>query len=89
GLPNVLIESQAIGTPIATMPAGGAPEAFIEGETGILLPEGESPEALADRIEALLLDKEKLAAFSAAAPESVTSRFGHLAMIEKTLGFYF
>ncbi|MCI4660671.1 MAG: glycosyltransferase [Neomegalonema sp.] len=89
GLPNVLVESQAIGTPIATMPAGGAPEAFVQDESGILLPEGAPPEELSRRICELLTNKERLDAFAAAAPEVVTSRFGQEAMIERTLSFYF
>ncbi|MCI4660922.1 MAG: glycosyltransferase [Neomegalonema sp.] len=37
GLPNALIEAQALGVPVITTPAGGASEALRPGETGILL----------------------------------------------------
>ena len=38
GLPNVLIEAQLAGVPVVTTPAGGAPEALLDGVTGTVLP---------------------------------------------------
>lgn len=35
GLPNVLIEAQALGVPVVSAAVGGAPEAFQEGATGL------------------------------------------------------
>ena len=38
GLPNVLLESMSMGTPVIAPDLGGIPEVIIDGETGILLP---------------------------------------------------
>jgi glycosyltransferase involved in cell wall biosynthesis/thioredoxin-like negative regulator of GroEL len=40
GLPNVLIEAQALGVAVATMRVGGAPETLRENETGLVIDEG-------------------------------------------------
>ena len=45
----VLQEAQAMGLPVIASRCCGIPEGVIEGETGLLCPEG-NPEALADRI---------------------------------------
>jgi glycosyltransferase involved in cell wall biosynthesis len=39
GLPNVLIEAQALGVAVATMRVGGAPETVRENETGLVIDE--------------------------------------------------
>jgi glycosyltransferase involved in cell wall biosynthesis len=59
GLPNVLIEAQALGLPVATMDVGGAPETLDPGQTGLVLSEA-APGALAQKICALLHDTERL-----------------------------
>ena len=55
GLPNVLIEAQAMGVPVVTTNAGGAAETMIHGRTGIVLEEAASDFA-ADTIAKLLRD---------------------------------
>jgi glycosyltransferase involved in cell wall biosynthesis/Flp pilus assembly protein TadD len=55
GLPNVLIEAQALGVPVASMRIGGAPETMVEGKTGLLFDQP-SPLDLAGKIAPLLLD---------------------------------
>ena len=40
GLPNVLVEAQAVGTPVVTPPVGGAPETVRHGLTGWILTAG-------------------------------------------------
>ena len=74
GLPNVLIEAQCSGVPIAAFDVGGIGETFIDGETGILVPPNDSAE-LARRSAALLTDGEWRAAASRAAVEQVEARF--------------
>lgn len=58
GLPTVLVEAQAMGTPVASFSSGGIPEAVAHGETGFIAPERDW-ERLADDI-LLLLGKESL-----------------------------
>ena len=41
GLPNVLLESMAMGTPVIASNFGGIPEAVQDGKTGILVPPGD------------------------------------------------
>ncbi len=57
GLPTVILESLALGTPVVATPVTGIPEAIIHGRTGLLVPETD-PVALADALESLLGDPE-------------------------------
>jgi len=56
GLPIVLLEGQALGVPVVTTDAGGARETVREGETGFIVPCGDSAQ-LASRIVQLLGDE--------------------------------
>jgi glycosyltransferase involved in cell wall biosynthesis len=55
GLPTVLLEAMALGTPCVATDVTGIPEIVREGETGLLVPE-RSPEALAEALQRLLRD---------------------------------
>ncbi len=55
GLPNVLIEAQAMGVPVLSTSAGGAADTFVNLETGVLLSE-ESPLRIAESIMLCLDD---------------------------------
>lgn len=55
GFPNVLLEAGKYDLPVITTPAGGAPEIITEGETGRLIPLGDS-DRLADVILELYAD---------------------------------
>ena len=59
GLPTVLIESLALGTPAVATPLTGIPELLRDGETGLLVPQHDAP-ALAAAL-ARILDDEVLA----------------------------
>ena len=56
GLPTVLLESMALGTPCVATPVTGIPEVLVDGRTGLLVPE-RSPAALADALGRLLDDR--------------------------------
>lgn len=55
GLPNVLIEAQSMGVPVATMNAGGARETLAGSDSGILLPEA-PPAELAEILHKAVSD---------------------------------
>jgi len=75
GLPNVLIEAQSLGTPVASTNVGGASETLVEGETGVLVPAETSGAEIARMLWPLLEDKIRLAAMGKTASEWVTETF--------------
>ena len=66
GLPTVVCEAAASGLPVIATRHSGIPEAVVDGETGLLCDERDSP-ALARNLSALLADPERRAAMAAAA----------------------
>jgi glycosyltransferase involved in cell wall biosynthesis len=57
GLPTVILESLALGTPVVATPVTGIPEAVLDGDTGLLVPENDTV-ALADAIDRLVEDAD-------------------------------
>jgi colanic acid/amylovoran biosynthesis glycosyltransferase len=57
GLPTVLLEAMAIGTPCVATDVTGIPELVRDGRTGLLVPEGD-PEALAAALARVLDDAD-------------------------------
>lgn len=55
GVPNAVLEAMARGLPVVASRHGGIPEAVQDGETGLLVPEGDAP-ALAEALAALAAD---------------------------------
>ena len=55
GLPNVVLEGLASGTPVVATTAGGLGSVIADGATGLLVPERDAP-ALADALARLLVD---------------------------------
>ena len=55
GLPTVLLEAMALGTPCVATPVTGVPEAVRHGETGVIVPEADG-QALAGALSTLLDD---------------------------------
>jgi glycosyltransferase involved in cell wall biosynthesis len=55
GIPNVILEAMASGTPVVAAATSGIPEVVFDNETGLLVPPGD-PEALANALERLLSD---------------------------------
>ncbi len=87
GSPNVLLEAQAVGIPVVTMPAGGAVEAVDDGCTGWIVHDG-TPASATEHIAYLLTHPRELAAAAAAGPGWVRDRFGFDRMIQETAAAY-
>lgn len=56
GIPNVLAEAMALGTPVVSTTVSGIPELIENGKTGLLVPE-KDPAALADALGHVLTDR--------------------------------
>ena len=57
GIPNVLLESMAMGVPVVATSVSAIPELVEDGKTGLLVPPG-SPQQLANAILRLLTEQE-------------------------------
>jgi glycosyltransferase involved in cell wall biosynthesis len=66
GLPNVVLEALASGTPLVATPAGGIASVVQDGQTGLLVPEAD-PAALATAIGRLLDGPTEATALATAA----------------------
>jgi glycosyltransferase involved in cell wall biosynthesis len=74
GLPTVLLEAMALGTPCVSTPVTGIPEAIRHGRTGLLVAERD-PAALAAALADLLVDAGLRARLARAARALVERRF--------------
>ena len=74
GLPTVLLEAMALGTPCVATPVTGIPEAVIDERTGLIVPESD-PQRLADAIERLVDDSQLRARLARAARAHVEANF--------------
>lgn len=74
GLPTVVLESMALGTPVVATAVTGMPEAIVDHDTGRLVPERD-PYALADAIDDLLDDEATRRRVAIAARRLVEDRF--------------
>lgn len=80
GLPNILLEAMACGTPVLATPIGAIPDIVKEGETGFLL-KSNDPKHIADRVIKLLNQPELLEKVSINSYKYVRENFSY----EKTL----
>ena len=87
GLPNVLVEAQALGVPVVTTRAGGAPETLDNRRTGWVLA-SDRPAAAAGVVVRLLQDKLWLKRAGGEAKEFVRTHFGVERMLDETLQVY-
>jgi glycosyltransferase involved in cell wall biosynthesis len=87
GLPNVLLEAQALGVPVVTTNAGGSAEAVLDGITGVLVTE-DRPPVLAEAVTRVLRDKAMRARAAVGAPAFIRQRFGMERMLADTLAIY-
>jgi glycosyltransferase involved in cell wall biosynthesis len=87
GLPNVLVEAQALGCPVVATDAGGARETMLADETGFLRPIGDV-DGLARDLERLLSDHALRAAMAARGRAFVRERFPLERMVRETHALY-
>ncbi len=74
GLPNVLMEAQALGLACVSTRVSAIPEVIADGVTGVLV-EPRDPAALAVALEALIRDPARRDALGTAAAREVRARF--------------
>ncbi len=87
GLCTSALDAQAAGVPVVASAVGGLVEAVADGETGLLVPPRD-PEALADGVARLLLDRERAGRLGAAGRRRVREAFSVEAMVEGTRAVY-
>ena len=87
GLPNVILEAFALGTPVVATDVGGVSEIVRDGETGRLVPPSH-PQALAERIEEALSNEGKTREMVRAAGQLVRREFTFQVQLEKLQRIY-
>lgn len=87
GLPFVLIEAASLRKPIVATAVDGITEVVENGKTGLLIPP-ENPQALADAVIDLLLDRQLASRLADNAKSIIPSRFPLRRMIEQTQNLY-
>jgi len=75
GLPNIVLETMASGTPLITTRAGGIGSVVDHGRTGLVVPERDAA-ALAQAVLTLARDPDERVRLGEAARASVMARFG-------------
>ena len=74
GIPLVLMEALAVGTPAVASRISGIPELVIDGQTGLLAEPGDV-DVLADKIRHLLSDKDLRARLATRGRERIEREF--------------
>ncbi len=87
GLPMAILEAMAAGRPVVASGVGGIGEAVVEGETGLLLPPGES-ERWAAALATLLRDAAARARLGAAGHARALAAFSETAMTHRYREIY-
>jgi colanic acid/amylovoran biosynthesis glycosyltransferase len=74
GLPTTVLEAMALGTPCIATDVTGLPEVLSDGETGLMVPQGDAT-ALADSLARLLDDADERVRLARAARRRIESDF--------------
>jgi len=83
GVPQSVLQAGAVALPVVSTEVGGIPEAVVHGKTGFLVAPDDAF-ALADRITALLADRELRRGMGEAARLHVSGAFSVQRMIDRT-----
>jgi glycosyltransferase involved in cell wall biosynthesis len=87
GLPNVVLEAQALGVPVVATDVGGVGELVLHEETGWLVEAG-NPDALARTILTALADPSRARLIAKAARERVREFFSFAGQAERLMALY-
>jgi glycosyltransferase involved in cell wall biosynthesis len=87
GIPNVCVESMAMGVPVVATRISAIPELVENGKTGLLVDPG-NPEAMADAMIQALTDGDLRQKMIAAARARVTRDFNNRNLIGDLAGLY-
>jgi glycosyltransferase involved in cell wall biosynthesis len=87
GIPQSLLQSMQVGTPVVGTKVGGIPEIIIHGETGYLA-EPQDPQSLASAIMKVLDDLETAKKISINCQKQIEERFGWGVIGPKMLKLY-
>jgi glycosyltransferase involved in cell wall biosynthesis len=87
GLPLAVLEAMAAEKPVVATAVGGTDEAIVDGETGVLVPPGDSA-ALAEAIRGLLGDPSRAARLARAGRRRVEESFSSTRMVKQVTEIY-
>ncbi|MCF8056251.1 MAG: glycosyltransferase family 4 protein [Desulfocapsa sp.] len=87
GIPNVLVESLAMGVPALSTSVSAIPEILIQGKSGITVAPGET-ETMAVKIEELLLNKDLRATIIQGGLEHTSQHFNNHSLVAKLGGIF-
>jgi glycosyltransferase involved in cell wall biosynthesis len=87
GLPRILLEAQAMGTPMVAYATGGVADGISEAKTGFLLRTGDL-DGLTDRLRRIIESPQLRADLGAAGRQSAESRFSLSALADRHEQFY-
>lgn len=86
GLPNVMLEAMAFGTPVIATRVGGIPDVLTDGRTGLLTEPDER--SLADAMNAGLSDPARLGRMARASLDLIRERYDIRRTAGRYTGFY-
>jgi glycosyltransferase involved in cell wall biosynthesis len=84
GQPFAILEAMAAGVPVVSTPRGAIPDMVVDGETGVLVPEGDQA-ALEAALRRLVASPEERARLGAAARVRFLERFTEEAMTRRLI----